>query len=115
MWTSEAKEVTVYLSDSERETIQALASHLPEPGTRCPVCQRRINKPRKDDSPETREIRIKLPSERMEWAEEALDALQQVVGTDPYSYPRGSIFEALLILGGQQREQLRSLFQGDGA
>jgi hypothetical protein len=48
----------------------------------------------------------------MEWAEEAFDALQQVVGADPYSYPRGQILEALLVIGGQQREQLKAYFEG---
>jgi hypothetical protein len=36
-----------------------------------------------------------------------------VVGADPYSYPRGSILEALLLLGGQEREELRRYFNGD--
>jgi hypothetical protein len=109
--------MTVYLSDAERETIAALAAAVPppEPGERCPVCNRRRNKPRQDESPETKEMRIKLPTERMEWAEEAFDALQEVVGADPYSYPRGRILEALLVIGGQQREELSVLFEGDGA
>lgn len=107
--------MTVYLSESEREAIESLAAALPEPGTRCPTCHRRVNKPRQNDSPDTKELRIKLPAERMEWAEEAFDALQQTVGADPYSYPRGALLEAMLILAGQQREQLRSLFQGDGS
>ena len=104
--------MTVYLSDSERETIEALAQHLPEPGTRCPTCHRRVNKPRQDDSPDTREMRIKLPIERMESVEEAFDALQEVTGVDPYSYPKGTLLEALLVLAGQQREQLRVYFEG---
>lgn len=82
----------------------------PEPGERCRVCNRRRNKPRKDDSPATREMRIKLPTERMEAVEEAFDALQEVTGIDPYSYPRGVLLEALLLLGGQHREYLREFF-----
>ncbi len=101
----------VFLSDAEREAIAALAEAAVEPGSRCPTCNRRVNKPRQSESPDTKEIRLRLPAERAEWAEEAFDALQQVVGADPYSYPRGRIFEALLLLGGQQREQLRELFQ----
>ena len=101
----------VILSQAEQDAIAVLADYLPEPGTRCPMCQRRVNKPRQSESPDTKEIRLRLPAERAEWAEEAFDALQQVVGADPYSYPRGRIFEALLVLGGQQREQLRELFQ----
>ncbi len=101
----------VIFSEAELSAIAVLADYLPEPGTRCPTCNRRVNKPRQTESPDTKEIRLRLPAERAEWAEEAFDALQQVVGADPYSYPRGVNFEALLVLGGQQREQLRELFQ----
>lgn len=83
----------------------------PQPGERCSLCNRRVNKPRKDDSPTTREIRIKLPADRMESVEEAFDALQEVTGIDPYSYPKGTLLEALLLLGGQNRESLRAYFE----
>ena len=94
-------------------SVQDLALSPPEPSERCGLCGRRRNKPRKTDSPTTREMRIRLPVERMESVEEAFDALQQVVGADPYSYPRGRILEALLILGGQEREALAAYFNGD--
>ena len=83
----------------------------PEPGERCQVCNRRRNKPRQGDSPTARELRIKLPADRMESVEEALDALQEVTGADPHSYPKGSLLEALLVLGGQHREELRTYFK----
>lgn len=86
---------------------------LVEPGTRCPTCHRRVNKPKKDDSPAVRELRVRLPADRMEAVEEAFDAMQEVSGLDPYSYPRGTLLEALLLLGGQEREYLRAYFQGD--
>ena len=105
----------VFLSDAERDTIATLANAAVEPGTRCPCCNRRVNKPRKKDSPDTSEIRVKLPVERKEWAAEAFDILQQVVGADPHSYPRGSLLEAMLVLAGQHREELRELFKGEGA
>ena len=89
-----------------------LVDYVPEPGSRCPTCNRRVNKPRQSESPDTKEIRLRLPAERAEWAEEAFDALQQVVGADPYSYPRGVILEALLVLGGQHREELKAYFEG---
>lgn len=85
----------------------------PEPGERCLCCNRRVNKPRTDESPASKQIRITLPVDRAEWAAEAFDALQEVVGADPYSYPRGAILEALLILGGQEREELKRYFNGD--
>jgi hypothetical protein len=103
----------VVLSEAEREALEALADHLPEPGSRCPMCRRRVNKPRKEDSPVTREIRIKLPADRMEAVEEAFDALQEITGIDPYSYPKGTLLEALLLLGGQHREDLAAHFQGE--
>lgn len=85
----------------------------PEPGERCLVCNRRRNKPRQSTSPVAKELRIKLPADRMEPVEEALDALQEVTGADPHSYPRGAVLEALLVLGGQHREELREYFNGD--
>lgn len=58
-------------------------------------------------------MRIKLPTERMEAAEEAFDALQEISGIDPYSYPRGVLLEALLLFGAQRREELAEFFRGD--
>lgn len=84
----------------------------PAPGERCTTCGRRRNKPRQNDSPTTREIRIKLPADRMESVEEAFDALQEVTGVDPYSYPKGTLLEALLLLGGQHRDELAARFRG---
>ena len=87
----------------------------PEPGERCFACNRRRNKPRTDKSPSTKQIRITLPADRKEWAEEAFDILQEFVGADPYSYPRGALFEAILQLGIEQREEVRRYFNGDGS
>jgi len=87
----------------------------PEPGERCLCCNRRRNKKQQATSPDTSELRFRLPVERKEWAEESLDILQEFVGADPYSYPRGALFEALLQLGIQQREEVRRYFNGDGS
>lgn len=86
----------------------------PQPGERCELCNRRRQKPRQNESPDTKEMRIKLPVERMEAAEEAFDALQEISGIDPYSYPRGVLLEALLLFGAQRREELQAFFQDDG-
>lgn len=104
---SKATEMVVTFTD-----LSGRVQHAPEPGERCVLCNRRRNKERKTDSPDTKEMRIKLPSERMEWAEEAFDSLQQVTGVDPYSYPRGVLLEALLMLGGRHREEMRAFFTG---
>ncbi len=105
--------LTATFSEAELEAIEVLANAAqPEPGTRCALCHRRTNKPRQSESPDTRELRIKLPTERMEWAEEAFDGLQEITGVDPYSYPRGVLLEALLMLGGRHREEMKAHFEG---
>lgn len=81
-----------------------------EPGTRCPTCHRRVNKPRKNDSPSVKEVRMRGPVDRIEAAEEGLDILQEFSKVDPYSYPRLTLVEALLALGAQHREELRAYF-----
>ena len=105
--------LTVYLTDAEREAIETLAAHLPEPGTRCPTCHRRVNKKRQEGSPAVREVRFRGPSDRVDAAEEGLDALQEFTGVDPYSYPRIELLEKLLALGAQHREELKAYFEGD--
>lgn len=105
--------MTVFLSEAEREAIQVLADHTVEPGTRCPTCHRRVNKPRQEDSPAVREVRFRGPSDRVDAAEEGLDALQEFTGVDPYSYPRIELLEKLLALGAQHREELKTYFEGD--
>lgn len=106
--------MTVYLSEAEREAIETLAGALPEPGTRCPTCQRRVNKPRKEDSPAIKEVRLRGPVERVEALQEGLDNLQEFSRIDPYSYPGVTLLEALLALGAQHREELKAYF-GEGA
>lgn len=82
----------------------------PEPGERCALCDRRVNKPRTSSSPGTRRVVTVLPSERADNVEEGLENLQAYVGADSTSYPRGSVLELLLLLGGQHREELRSYY-----
>jgi hypothetical protein len=101
----------VFFTEAELEAIETLASFVPSPGTRCPTCHRRVNKPRKEDSPVVKEVRFRGPTDLVEAAEEGLDALQEYVGIDPYSYPRIKLLEALLALGASQREQLRAFFE----
>jgi hypothetical protein len=52
-----------------------------------------------------------LPEERATAVDEALDALQEYVGADAHSYPRGTLIEVLVGLGAQQREQLKAFFE----
>ncbi len=100
----------VVLSGAEAQAIGALTEALP--GTRCPTCDRRVPKPRQSDSPDTKRIVAVLPPDRAEALTEALDALQAYVGADGESYPRGSVLEALVLLGGQSREELREWYAG---
>lgn len=103
----------VYLSESERELIETLAQHLPEPGTRCPTCHRRVNKPRQNDSPSTKEMRLRGPADLVEVVEENFDVLQEFVGIDPYAYPRLKLVDALIALGARHREELAEHFKGE--
>jgi hypothetical protein len=105
--------VNVALSEAEREAIETLAQSLPEPGTRCPTCHRRVNKPRKEGSPPVREVRFRGPADLVDDVEEHLDVLQEYAGIDPYSYPRLTLVSALLALGARHREELSEHFQGE--
>lgn len=106
--------MNVYLSEAELEAIEVLASYVIEPGSRCPTCHRRVNKPRLNDSPPVREVRLRGPADLVDDTEEHLDVLQEFVGIDPYSYPRLKLVSALVALGARHREELREHF-GDGA
>lgn len=116
--------MSVSLTDDEREnleTLNRLITHYAEaeelvavePGQRCPTCNRRVNKPRKTDSPVTREVRLRGPAGIVDDTEEHLDILQEYVGIDPYSYPRLKLVSALLALGARHREELREHFEGE--
>lgn len=85
----------------------------PAPGERCMVCHRRRNKERKATTPEVKRVMAKLPPDRAEALAEGLDNLQEYVGMDGLSYPRGTLLEYLLILGAQHREELRAHFGGE--
>ncbi len=102
----------VILSQAELDAIEVLANYLPEPGTRCALCHRRVNKPRQDDSPAVREMRFRGPNDLIEPLEEGIDALQEFTRVDPYAYPRARLLEALLVLGAQHREELKAYFEG---
>ena len=86
----------------------------PDPGERCTAihpCGRRVPKPRKSTSPTTRRIVAALPPDRAESLVDALDALQEVVGADATSYPRGTLLEAMLVVAGlHHREELIAFF-----
>lgn len=105
--------MTVYLTEAEVEAIKVLANHTVEPGTRCPTCHRRVNKPRQEDSPTVREVRLRGPADLVEDVEEHLDILQEFTGIDPYTYPRLKLTSALLALGARHREELREHFNGE--
>lgn len=107
--------VSVTFTEAELEAIETLANAaLPAPGHRCPVCNRMKYKPRKPTSPDARKIRAGiLPLEKAKAVEDGLDALQQFVGADSHSYPRGELLAALVALGSSEREYLRIFFQGD--
>lgn len=102
----------VYLSPDERKLIDSLHELTVEPGERCPTCHRRVNKPRKNDTPATREVRFRGPADLVDVTEDHLDILQEYTGVDPYSYPRLKLLDALLALGARHREELKEHFGG---
>lgn len=76
---------------SEAEIVALLDMTPPQPGERCGLCHRRVNKKRSEDEPaKTVRVVFTLPADRAEPVEEAIDALQEAVGADPHSYPRGT-------------------------
>lgn len=105
--------MSVTFTEAELEAIEVLANtaFVVEPGTRCPVCHRRANRPKQDDSPPVREVRFRGPTDIVESVEEGFDALQEFTHVDPYAFPRIRLLEALLALGAQQREQVRAYFE----
>jgi hypothetical protein len=85
----------------------------PEPGERCVVCHRRVNKKRTDNEPAaTKETRIRGPVDLVEDNDEHLEILQEYVGADPHAYPRAQLLSKLLALGARHREELKAYFTG---
>ena len=88
----------------------------PEPGTVCDTCHRRVPKKRTDASPATRVVSIgRLPLERQEALSDALKALQDYTGAIHHSYPAGSLLEVLVLIGGQQREEIKAYFDKEAS
>jgi hypothetical protein len=85
----------------------------PEPGERCVMCHRRLNRKKTDESPAVKEVRFRAPPDVIEAIEEQFDTLQEYTGVDPYGFPRARLLEALLLLGIQEREDLKAHFNGD--
>lgn len=97
----------ILFEDEEGANVAVIVSK-PEPGERCQVCDRRVNKPRQSSSPGTRRVVTVLPSERADNVEQGLENLSAFIGADPSAYPRGTTLELLLLLGGQHREELKT-------
>lgn len=76
----------------------------------CPTCNRRIPKPKTETTPTSRAVQARLPYEDALNVDVALDALVEYCGVTD-KYPKGRMIEALALLGGNQREELRRWFQ----
>jgi hypothetical protein len=76
------------------------------------MCERRVNHPRQGKTPESSTLAFRLPAERKETLHEGLKALADVTGATKAKYPLGTLVEALLLLGGENRERLTALFNG---
>jgi hypothetical protein len=75
----------------------------------CPTCQRRLPKPKTETSPTSKAIQARLPYEEAGDVDAALDALIEYCEVKD-KYPKGRMIQALVILGGSQREELRRWF-----
>lgn len=93
-----------------RDISYGLPLHVPEPGEICPVCERRKPFPREAKTPETATVAFRLPTERKENLHEGLKALADVTGAAQRKYPLGTLLEALLLLGSENREHLKAFF-----
>ena len=86
---------------SEAEIVRLLDMEPPKPGERCELGGGRVNKKRSENEPaKTVRVVFTLPADRAEPVEEGIDALMEIVGADPYSYPKGHLLEALLVFRG---------------
>ena len=65
-------DLRVTLTDNGFE-FEEVETVLPEPGERCPTCDRRVPKPRKVSSPASKRIVATLPAERAEAIDDALE------------------------------------------
>lgn len=83
-----------------------------DPGKLCDACGRRVPHPRTDKTPETKVLAFRLPCERKDVLHDGLKSLAAVVGATDGKYPIGTLVEALLLLGGENRERLTALFAG---
>lgn len=58
----------------------AVGDGAPEPGTKCPTCDRRVNHPRKDTSPTSRPFSYRVPVDEAEAHEEVSQAAAEHLG-----------------------------------
>ncbi len=100
---------------AEQELIDALDAldWKPEPGTRCPTCHRRVNRKRTEESPTTKEMRIRGPVDLTEDNDRNLDILQEYVGADEHAYPKAKLVSVLIALGARHREEVKEHMSAD--
>lgn len=64
----------------EGDTASLEADLQPRPGQKCPTCNRRVNHPRKDSSPQTRTISYRLPTDEYEAHEDVAETAARFIG-----------------------------------
>jgi hypothetical protein len=62
------------------EAAFAAVGTAPEPGTVCPTCSRRVNHPKKHDSPTSRGRTYKVPADELAAHDEILDTAAEYIG-----------------------------------
>jgi hypothetical protein len=56
-------------------------THRPGPGEKCPVCERRVSHPKKDDSPTSKPRSYRVPIDEADAHQDVLEAASKFLGT----------------------------------
>jgi len=78
-----------------------------DPGSKCPVCTRRVPYPKKADSPQSKVFAYRVPIDDAETHGEILDAAAAELGifSEPHHRFRLALYGAMLILQGARLEE----------
>jgi hypothetical protein len=82
----------------------------PEPGTKCPTCDRRVNHPKKADSPTSKTFSYRVPVDEQEAHAETLDVAARYVGVAEQPFSQFKLIALALVLV-LQDESLRGYAQ----
>jgi hypothetical protein len=82
----------------------------PKPGEKCPTCDRRVNHPKKSDSPTSKPFSYRVPVDEAEAHAETLDVAARFVGVAEQPFFQYKLIALALVLV-LQDESLRGYAQ----